>query len=151
MTELKEAIKQSKFESAHQKALLNIFYTSSWLGNQSADIFKEFQLTPQQYNVLRILRGSYPKCLCAGEVKEVMLDKSPDLTRLCDKLVEKGLIQRETNEQNRRQVHIKITREGLDLLAKIDPLVQKQHLEFKDRLSDKEAEQLSNLLDKLRG
>ena len=142
-------IKQKKFESAQQKAILNLIYTHNWVSALHEAFFKEYDLTMQQYNVLRILRGKHPESICAGEVKEVMLDRNPDLTRLCDRLLKKGLIERATNDENRRQVLLKITKGGLDLLKEMDPFVQSS-LKF-NGLTDKECLLLSDLLDKLRG
>lgn len=145
---IEEAIKQKKFESSQQKAIINLMYTYHWLSAQQDQLFKQFELTTQQYNVLRILRGKYPNSLCVGDIKEVMLDKNPDLTRLCDRLVKKKLLERQFNEYNRRQVLIKITEGGLNLLKEIDPHLKKQFKKLK--LSEKEAEKLSDTLDKLR-
>jgi MarR family 2-MHQ and catechol resistance regulon transcriptional repressor len=147
---LEDAIKQKKFESPLHKVLLNVIYTNNWLLAEQEGIFKEFDLTAQQYNVLRILRGQHPGAISAGEIKEVMLDKNPDLTRLCDRLLKKGLIERETNDSNRRQVLINITKKGLELLKQMDPIV-KGYSKKNTNLSDKEAKLLSDLLDKLRG
>ena len=144
-----DVIKQKKFESAQQKAILNLIYTHNWVSALHESFFKEYDLTMQQYNVLRILRGKHPESICAGEVKEVMLDRNPDLTRLCDRLLKKDLIERATNDENRRQVLLKITKGGLDLLKEMDPFV-KSSLKF-DGLTDKECLLLSDLLDKLRG
>ncbi|MFL5753621.1 MAG: MarR family winged helix-turn-helix transcriptional regulator [Bacteroidia bacterium] len=144
-----EAIKQKKFDSPVHKAMVNVIYTYNWLSNLWTAFFEQYEITEQQYNVLRILRGRYPNSICAGDIKEVMLDKNPDLTRLCDRLVKKGLIERQYNEFNRRQVLIRITKTGLDLLRHIDPGMKKQAKKIK--LSDKEAELLSDLLDKIRG
>lgn len=146
---IEEEIK-TKFESARHKAGVNIIYTSNWLDDKMNDVFKRFDVTSQQYNVLRILKGKYPDALCAGEIKAVMLDKNPDLTRLSDRLQAKGLIEREFNEANRRQVLIKITSKGMDLIKEIGPAVKQQSQTF-NNLSDAEANLLSDLLDKLRG
>ena len=146
---IEEAIRQKKFEHPQQKAVLNLIYTYNWISSIYEKFFKSYDLTSQQYNVLRILRGKYPDHICAGEVKDVMLDKNPDLTRLCDRLLKKNLIKRETNVHNRRQVLLCITEDGLALLAKMDPEVGSS-LKAKN-LDDKEALLLSNLLDKMRG
>lgn len=146
---IEEEIKTT-FDSAKHKVGVNILYTSNWMTDKMSEVFKRFDVTSQQYNVLRILKGKYPHALCAGDIKAVMLDKNPDLTRLSDRLLTKGLIEREYNEDNRRQVLIKITATGLDLLKKIGPAVQQQSQAF-NNLSDAEANQLSDLLDKLRG
>ncbi|MBN8704065.1 MAG: MarR family transcriptional regulator [Bacteroidetes bacterium] len=148
--EIGKAIKQKKFESSQQKAMINILYTYNWLLDKTSTLFKDFDITQQQYNVLRILRGKSPQSVCVGEIKEVMLDKNPDLTRLCDRLVLKGFIERELNPDNRRQVLIKITKKGLGLLAAIDPIMRKE-TKFIFNLNDSESEKLSDLLDKIRG
>ena len=146
---LEDAIKQETFKSPQQKAALNLTYTYNWLNGLQEDFFSKYDLTPQQYNVLRILRGCFPESACAGEIKEVMLDKNPDLTRLCDRLVRKGLVERQLNENNRRQILTVITQAGLDLLAQMEPGMCEMARYF-SKLNDDEAENLSNLLDKLR-
>lgn len=147
---IEEAIKQKKFESPQAKAWMNIIYTYNHLMDRINQVFKKHGLTQQQFNVLRILRGRNNQPATCGEVKEVMLDKNPDLTRLSDRLVAKGLIKRAVNENNRREVELSIAKEGLRLLEKIDPELN-EHNHFLYNLSDVEAEQLSGLLDKLRG
>ena len=147
---IEEAIRQPKFSSAQQKAIVNIMYTYNWMNGIQEELFTKFDITQQQYNVLRILRGRYPNSICAGEIKEVMIDRSPDLTRLCDRLMKKELIERQVNEYNRRQVLIKITITGLELLKEIEPALKNMSKRFKN-LTDDEADKLSELLDKLRG
>jgi len=143
-------IKQRKFVSPLQKAMLNLIYTYHWQVDQTSEVFKSLEVTMQQYNVLRILKGQYPEFVPVGDVKAVMLDKNPDLTRLCDRLEEKGLIERNTNPCNRRQVLLRIAQPGLDLLDRSEPMLYEQAKKLQN-LSDEEAETLSNLLDKLRG
>jgi len=147
---IETAIRQAKPMQPLQKAIVNLIYTYHWHMEQGAAVFKPFDLTPQQFNVLRILRGKHPNAVPVGEVKCVMLDKNPDLTRLGDRLVQKGLIQRELNPQNRREVLMQITKTGMDLLEKIEVEMEKAKTQWQN-LTDKEAEQLSDLLDKLRG
>ena len=147
---IEEALKQPKFGSARQKALINIMYTYNWVTGIQEEVFTKYDVTPQQYNVLRILRGRHPNSICAGEIKGVMIDRSPDLTRLCDRLVKKELVERQINEFNRRQVLIKITRAGLELLKEIDPSLKSMNKKF-GNLTEEEAEKLSELLDKFRG
>ncbi|MBS1646011.1 MAG: MarR family transcriptional regulator [Bacteroidetes bacterium] len=145
---IEEAIKQKKFESLQQKAVINLIYTYHYMMDKQQAIFTKNDLTAQQFNVLRILRGKLPNSMGVGEVKEVMLDKNPDLTRLCDRLLKKKLIERFPNKFNKRQMLLKITKEGLHLLKKIDPHIKKQ--QKKMPISNKEAEILSDILDKLR-
>ena len=147
---IEEEIKQKKFESNYQKAHLNIFFTANWLMDRSKIIFKNFGITPQQYNVLRILKGKHPECCAAGDIKEVMLDKSPDLTRLIDRLMEKGYVTRGVCVENRRKLDIEITDKGLALIKEISPKL-KIKFEQMNNITNKEAIELSRILDKLRG
>jgi DNA-binding MarR family transcriptional regulator len=146
---IEEAIRQGKPMAPMQKAVINLMYTYHWHMERSAMLLKPFDITPQQFNVLRILRGRFPEAAPVGEVKAVMLDKNPDLTRLCDRLVQKGYIDRRLNDCNRRVVLLTITNAGIDLLQQIEQIFE-QHKAAWQVLSDEEAETLSNLLDKLR-
>ncbi|NLR93182.1 MULTISPECIES: MarR family winged helix-turn-helix transcriptional regulator [Flammeovirga] len=143
-------INQKSFRDPFQKAYINLMFTNNWLLNQSKTWFKKQGITHQQYNVLRILRGAHPSCMNPGSIKDVMIDKSPDLTRLIDRLIEKGFVQRETCGSNRRKVDVIITQSGLDKLAELDPHEEEVMSSFKN-ISAGEAEQLSDLLDRLRG
>jgi DNA-binding MarR family transcriptional regulator len=147
---LEDEIKQSKFNSPQQKVLVNIIFTANWVNARLSDIIKSHQITLQQYNVLRILRGKYPKSANPGEIKAVMLDKNPDLTRLCDRMCTQGLISRSIDEVNRRKMNICITDKGLKVLEQIDPEIQKIENSMV-HLQDSESGQLSDLLDKMRG
>jgi DNA-binding MarR family transcriptional regulator len=147
---LEEAIKQKRFESPQIKAMLNIMYTANWLMGEFRDIYKPYGITPQQYNVLRILRGKHPESVNPSEIKEVMLDKNPDITRLCDRLLAMGLIGRSIDAVNRRKMNIVITQQGLHLLAQIQPLLEERQrvILSKEGLN---YDLLSDLLDELRG
>jgi len=146
---LEEDIKQDKFHNDHQKASINILYTGSWLYNINAGYLKKFGITPEQFNVLRILRGSFPKPMMLSEITERMIDKSSNCTRLVEKLKQKGLASRVTCENNRRQVDISITDKGQQLLKKIDAS-QPAWLETMGKISKSEAKELNRILDKLR-
>lgn len=137
---------KSKFASNKLKALINIKYTSNWLNSQENEFFKPYGISPQQYNILRILRGSKAK-MKVQIVKDRMIERAPNATRLMDKLCDKNLIERERCESDRRVVYVKITNQGLELLSTID---DNKNLSFLEKLSDEEAETLSNLLDKIR-
>ena len=147
---LEEEIKQARFSSSKQKATLNIIFTAAWINARLRDLLKPYDLTPQQYNVLRILKGRHPNAANPGEIKEVMLDKNPDLTRLCDRLSKSGLIHRNIDRSNRRKMNIRITDKGIALLETLAPNVSAIDTS-QIAISNAEAEQLSNLLDKLRG
>lgn len=136
----------SKFVSNKVKALINIKYTSNWLSSKENDFFKPYGISPQQYNILRILRGAKDK-IKVQIVKDRMIERAPNATRLMDKLCDKTLIERERCEHDRRVVYVQITNQGLELLATID---DHKNISFLDKLSDEEAATLSALLDKIR-
>jgi len=147
---IEEDIRQEKFENEFQKAAVNILFTGSWLYNMNATHLKVFGITPEQFNVLRILRGSHPKAIMLADVTIRMIDKSSNVTRLVEKLRIKGLVKREICKGNRRQVDISITFKGLDLLAKVDK-ESKTWLATLKGISKPEAQELNRILDKLRG
>lgn len=147
---LEDEIKQTRFESGGQKAVINIIFTANWINSRFRNIFKTYDLTLQQYNVLRILRGKYPESANPGEIKDVMLDKNPDLTRLCDRMCNLGLITRTVDKDNRRKMNIKITQKGLNTLEQAAPELDKLEKELVN-ISEAEANALSDLLDKFRG
>jgi DNA-binding MarR family transcriptional regulator len=148
--ELEKEIKQTNFRSEQHKASLNIMFTNNWLQAQTGAAMKKFNLTPQQYNVLRILKGQHPQPATLGLVQERMLDRMSNASRLVDKLLAKGLVERRQCPANRRQVDIWITEKGRDLLQTMeDPLrLMEGHLE---NVSEEEARELNRILDKLRG
>lgn len=147
---IEKAIKQSKFESPIQKAVINIIYTANWFRDLQSELFKQHDILPQHYNVLRIIKGKHPQSVSPGDIKEVMLDKGTDVTRLVDKLVKRGLVKRSLCEENRRKIDINLTDKGLDFLKTLNDPMRKQYNTIKKQLSEKEAELLSDLLDKLR-
>jgi len=137
---------QSSFPSSKVKALINIKYTANWLSSKEVEFFKPYGISPQQFNILRILRGA-KEAIKVQLVKERMIERSPNATRLMDKLLEKKLISRYRCEQDRRVVYVEITEEGLLLLSNIDKAGK---LSFLHNLSEDEARLLSDLLDKIR-
>ena len=147
---LEQDIRQEKFSNEFEKASVNILFTGSWLYNLNAGRLKKHGITPEQYNVLRILRGSHPGSLMLADITSRMIDKSSNCTRLVEKLRIKGLLKRDLCENNRRQVDIAITEKGLSLLKKIDQESQ-SWLENLKSISKNEAQELNRILDKLRG
>jgi MarR family 2-MHQ and catechol resistance regulon transcriptional repressor len=145
--EISKAIK-STFKSNQQKAIVNIRYTSNWISNQQNAYMSKFDLSMAQFNILRILRGANER-LMVNTVKDRMIEKSPNTTRLMDKLIEKGYMDRERCEIDRRVVYVKITKVGMDLLSQIDVDFEAALL-YTSKLTNDEAEMLSNLLDKIR-
>ncbi len=136
----------SKFDSEHQKAFLNIKFTSSYFSTIADKIFIKYNISSQQYNVLRILRGA-KKAIKVSTVKDRMIEKSPNTTRLMDKLVSKDLIIRSRREEDRRAVYVEITKNGLDLVNSINVNDEKVSL---SKISTEEAIELNRILDKVR-
>ena len=139
------------FKSEHQKLLLNLLFTSNWLKYIDAERLKPFDLSSQQYNILRILRGANGKQMCMHEVLERMLDRAPNATRLTDKLFAKGLVLRERCEQDRRVVHLRISDKGTALLAEIDGTTEEAFNNIEKTVTSAEARSLNSFFDKLRG
>tara|TARA_R110002072_G_scaffold261258_2_gene419981 strand:+ start:44084 stop:44521 length:438 start_codon:yes stop_codon:yes gene_type:complete len=134
------------FPNSKVKALLNIIYTANWLNSKQNEYFKPYGISPQQYNILRILRGA-GEPIAVQTIKDRMLERAPNATRLMDKLCAKGLINRIPCATDRRVVHIEIAKDGLALLKTIDKSKREDLLK---KITAKEAEMLSDLLDKLR-
>ena len=147
---IQNEIKQSRFRNAYQKAFLNILYTNNWLEEQVREMLSGEELTKQQFNVLRILRGSYPDPLSTLQIRERMLDKMSDTSRIVDRLVKKDYVTKQTCPSDKRLVDVLITEGGLKKLEQLD---KKEHMieDSFQNLSESEAEQLSSLLDKMRG
>jgi len=137
---------KSNFKSNKLKALINLKYTSNWLNSKENEFFKPYGISPQQYNILRILRGANDK-MKVQTVKERMIERAPNATRLMDKLCDKNLTERERCDDDRRVVYVRITEDGLALLKQID---ENKNLSFLENLTEEEALTLSNLLDKIR-
>lgn len=143
-------IKQKKFRSAYQRLFINIVYTSNWLEYKQMELFKAYDLTLQQYNVLRILRGQQSNAIKVSDIAERMLDKNSNTSRLVDKLLAKGLAERTSCPSDRRAVDVVITEAGLALLTKLDPVLEERENAMSAQISPQEAEYISSLLDKLR-
>ena len=147
---LEDEIKQTKpFSDEGKKAIVNILYTANAIADRLTVVLKPYNINDQHFNVLRILKGKYPEPVCPGDIKEVLINKRGDLTRLLDKLEKKGWVNRETNATNRRMVDVVITKEGLEMIHKMSEEVGVAS-EFSDNLTEEEAFQLNRLLDKLR-
>ncbi|MFI2743847.1 MarR family winged helix-turn-helix transcriptional regulator [Zhouia sp. PK063] len=147
---IEDAIK-SKNMSLGSRTSINIMYTDNVIQEKSYEIFKNFDLSSQQYNVLRILRGQKGKPANLYTIQERMIHKMSNTTRLVDKLILKGLVSRIICEKNRRKVEITITEKGLELLNEMDTIVENNNKELIKNLTIEEAETLNFLLDKLRG
>lgn len=146
---IEEAIKQKEFKSEHQKLFINILYTANWLNNETLKILKPFGLSPQQYNVLRILKGQHPNSITVNNIIDRMLDKNSNASRLVDKLKQKELVEREICAEDRRQVDVKITNKGLQLLADIGDKLDNLN-DINNSISVADAKAINNTLDKIR-
>ena len=148
--EIEKEIYNKKFEDNHQKVVVNLIYTYGWITNLLKLKLNKHSITLQQYNILRILRGQYPNPATVNLLKERMLDKMSDASRIVERLVQKDLVKRCVSNKDRRAVDILISQKGLDILQKLDNEVSLKNLLSKN-LSDEEANTLSGLLDKMRG
>ncbi|MCS7017775.1 MAG: MarR family transcriptional regulator [Cytophagales bacterium] len=148
MASIEEEIK-SRFQNDRHKALVNLIYTANWVTSDLDCFLKKHQLTSQQYNMLRILRGAHPEPVSLKYIRERMLDKMSDVSRMTEKLAKKGYIDRWQSEDDRRIVNVIINKRGLALLKLADQDVLQIEAKF-GVLSNEEVLQLNYLLDKLR-
>lgn len=147
---IEEAIKQNRpFKSAYHRAAVNLVYSSNWLNDQHRDFFKGFDLTSKQFNVLRILKGA-GKPISTAAIRERLLDKMSDASRVVDRMEKKKLVSKHTCPSDKRLVDIALTEKGDLFLQKIAK-EEKKLGDILKKLSEEEAIQLSNLLDKMRG
>ena len=145
---LEKDIQQEVFRNNYQKATVNIIYTANWLNEQIKNYLSEDEVTPQQYNILRILRGS-KKPLSTLQIRERMLDKMSDTSRIVDRLILKGWAEKTICRTDKRLVDVVITNQGLELLKKLD--LKDQLIDNTlANLNDQEVELLNVLLDKIR-
>jgi DNA-binding MarR family transcriptional regulator len=147
---LEDEILQKHFRNEYHKATVNVIYSYNWLVDYQVKLFKPYGITMQQYNILRILRGQYPKPATIKLIKERMLDKMSDASRIVEKLRVKGLVERNICSNDRRNVDVCITQKGLELLSQVDKHDEEVDTKL-STLSEDEVKQLNELLDKLRG
>lgn len=146
---IEKDIQQTRFRNSYQKAAVNLIYTLSWMREKTKSIFESEEITPQQFNILRILRGSYPQPLSTLQIRERMLEKMSDTSRIVDRLITKGLVKKVTCKNDRRLVDVIITDKGKKLLERLD--TRQQEIDgVLGNLSEKDANILSELLDKIR-
>lgn len=146
---LEQEIGQKKFKNEYQKMIINIMYTSHWLQNIMADNLKDFGITPQQFNILRILRGQHPSPARMHLLQERMLDKMSNASRLVERLRKKGFVVRKICRNDRRAVDVKITDSGLNLLKQLDSIEKEWQKRFKN-LDTKDINKLNTILDNMR-
>ena len=141
-------IQQENFRSIYQKLSINLIFSTNWITEKIKNILQEEDITPQQYNILRILRGS-KKPLSTLQIRERMLDKMSDTSRIVERLVKKELVEKKTSNIDKRLVDVSISEPGLELLKRLDQ--KNEELDaILQNLSPKEAAALSDLLDKMR-
>jgi DNA-binding MarR family transcriptional regulator len=150
MGKIEEAIKQAEFKDSYNKAVVNLLYTHSYLVSFQTAVLKPMDLSPEQYNVLRILRGQQGKPATIAAIQDRMLNTMSNASRLVDKLKAKELVEREECPENRRKVDVLITEKGLRLLELLEPQVAALNKKV-IHLDEAELIQLNGLLDKLRG
>jgi len=140
----------TQFESEHQQAIVNVLYTYTWCIDRLKQVIMPYEITTQQFNILRILRGQYPKPSTINLLRSRMLDKMSDASRIVDRLVQKGLVFKKANGSDKRAVDILISTKGLELLSQMDEEVSISDI-ISSNLTENEAGQLNALLDKMRG
>lgn len=150
MVQLQKEVKASKFENIFQQALVNVIFTYHWSTKNVKEALEPYDITQQQYNVLRILRGQYPSPATVNLIKTRILDKMSDTSRIVDRLIQKGYVDKSVNNYDKRAVDIIISDKGLTLLKKMDKEVDFSSF-IAPNLTEAEAEQLNILLDKMRG
>lgn len=146
---IEKDIVQSNFKNARQKALINLLFTYGWAIEKIRDFLSQEEITHQQFNILRILRGAHPKPLSTLQIRERMLDKMSDTSRIVDRLLIKQLVEKRTCPKDKRLVDITITEKGQELLKRLDETAFDMDTVM-DNLTEEEARQLSGLLDKVR-
>jgi DNA-binding MarR family transcriptional regulator len=146
---IEKDINQQHFQSEAQKAMINLMFTHNWVTERIKEILAEDGITMQQFNILRILRGSDPIPLSTLSIRERMLDKMSDTSRIVDRLLAKGLVDKKTCVTDKRLVDIYITSEGKKLLEKLDHKSDAMNA-IASKLSNNELEKLNELLDLLR-
>lgn len=145
---IEQDINQTSFRNEYQKAAINIIYTFNWMNERMKAMFDKEDITPQQFNILRILRGA-GKPISTLQIRQRMLDKMSDTSRIVDRLLAKGLVKKNTCPGDKRLVDVSITDKGKKLLERMDLLAPEMDALF-NNLSDTDAKLLNKLLDKIR-
>jgi len=149
MASIDEELK-SNFQRPQQRLVANLMFTAGWMRNRFTDFIKPFGISMPQFNILRILRGA-GDWVSMSDIKNLMVEKSPNATRLADKLVDKKLVERQRSESDRRVVYLRLSEAGAELLERIDEVDHGQFISFMDVVTDEEARTFSDVLDRIRG
>lgn len=145
---IEQLIHQEKFKDDKQKAIISVLYAANMIKSHHETFFRSHGITCQQYNALRILRGQYPEPCKVSVIRERLIDKMSDTSRIVERLRKSGYVQRVTSKADKRAVDVVLTAKGLQLLRKIDKHEKEIHKSTKP-ISDKEAQQLNAILDKM--
>ena len=146
---IEEEIQQKVFRNEYQKAALNLVYTTNWIMDRQQAFFNKYNITPKQYNVLRILKGQYPDSISTSDIRVRMLDKNCDASRIVDRLASRKLVTKRTCPSDKRLVDVTLSENGLVLLEKIEANIQELD-KITCAISNHEAGELNKLLDKIR-
>jgi len=144
---LEKAIQSSGFKNEKQKAVVNIMYTAYQVKTRISKSLKDYGLTPEQYNVLRILKGKYPEQICVKDIAQRMIERSSNVPRIIDRLEVKKLVKRSQSGADRRETVIILSQAGINLLDAVNPALEKSHEQISE-MSDADVKQLNDLLDR---
>ncbi len=146
---IEDEIHQKQFRSEHQKATVNLIYTYGWLTTRLREILSRYDITQQQFNVLRILRGQHPGSISTSVIRDRMLDRNSDASRIVDRLHRQELVDKQPCPGDRRLVDVRISDKGLQILETIDKN-QNEIDKLVGNLEEKEVKEFNRLLDKIR-
>lgn len=149
MSVLHERMKQGKFQNAGQEAILNLVAASSYIRDKLSFICQQKNISLAQYNILRILKGTYPQGYPRSEISSRMVERAPDITRIIDRMVKAGLVERVKSEEDMRQSIAKITNKGIQILVELNTLIFAFQVDFQNRLSSEKCETLSLICDSI--
>ena len=147
---IEDEIKSTIKLSITKKVMLNLTFTKNYIGDKFNEVLKPYDISSEQYNVLRILRGQKGKSINMQDIQDRMVTKNSNTTRLIDKLLLKDMVERNICPHNRRKIEVTITQKGLDVLLELDPLIEYYEKDITKKLSETELEELNNLLEKIR-
>ncbi|HEY8919608.1 MAG TPA: MarR family transcriptional regulator [Chitinophaga sp.] len=149
MSNIEKLLSQKAFDNEYTKGMIGLVFVGNWIVSRNQQFFKKFDITMQQFNILRILRGQHPKAANINMLKERMLDRMSDVSRLVERLRKADLLERKSCESDRRAVDVKITPKGLQLLKSIEEEVTQLDDVLKKALDPREIAQLNSLVDKV--
>ncbi len=146
---LEEAIKSNRFSSEKHKSTINVLFTAYWLKNSFSTMLKNHDLTMEQYNVMRILKGMHPEQMCVKDIGSRIIEKSSNVPRIIDKLVTKKLAKRTTSKVDKRETLVSLTDKGISVLEQANKVIDNATEEIKG-LNEIESKMLNELLEKMR-